>query len=146
MQRCQICKKPAEEGAAIETDLLRNTPLRALPEKWSLPNHYALHCHRKHIPERVILAQHCAEVAVYKSVLARAKALIGHCQEIADATRKGKNWPAATGALESVRKDLELVARLNVELPAASASPTPRSTSILSPRASLISTLRSPVK
>lgn len=122
MARCTICAKPAEERVAIEGDLLRNIPLRVLAEKWGLPNHYPLHRHRQHLPERMLQAKQAEEVAEASTLLQRVESLIGDCKGIADRAKKDKNWQAATAALREIRSNLELLGRLSGELQAASMS------------------------
>ena len=101
---------------------MRNTPLRALAEKYGLASHYPLHRHRKHLPERLTLAKHAEDVAAASTLLQRVEGIIGECKAIVDSAKKGKDWSAAVAALREIRSNLELLGKLSGELQAAAMS------------------------
>src|ERR1019366_5222155 len=81
----------------------------------------ALNRHRKHVVDMVKELSHEERAERGSSLLARVEELIVEAKEIVVLAKNEKSFAAATNALNTVARSLELVGRLNGELQAPGA-------------------------
>jgi hypothetical protein len=111
---CRTCKHPRR--AKIDEALVTGeTSLLEIGQSFGL-SPAALHRHKAHIPEALVVAKQAREASDATTLLERVESLISECHDISARAQRDKQWVAATGALREVRLCLELLGKLSGEL------------------------------
>lgn len=124
MPHCKACRDPRRDQ--IDEQLLAGTPLRVIVASTGL-SLGGLSRHRDHLRETLALAMRerseGERAAHGKSLVGRVEELISEAQDVCRLAKADKKYAAASNALNSVGRSLELIGKLTGEIALSANAP-----------------------
>lgn len=115
---CTICRLPAAERAALDRALVDGGSDREVAAKVRGISHDAVRRHREaHLPATLAKASDAREVARADTLLSQVRDLHGRALAILNAAEGAGDLRTALGGIREARGCLELLGRLDGELP-----------------------------
>lgn len=111
---CSICSH--EQRAEIDAELIAETPLRNIAERFGTSS-TTLHRHRQeHLPSKMVKAKEAEEEVEATDLLSRLRALNEETRDVLRAAKKSDAHGLRLQAIQRLERQLELEARLLGEL------------------------------